>query len=87
MSEETKSDQFFKDPKNPTPEEVKAYKEKMMAFYNEELPLLRLKAEYEKLNSELAQDRMKELMANAKIVEYNTAHAAFLKEQEDSKKK
>lgn len=49
--------------KEPTPEEIEAYKAKMTAFYDKELPFLRLHAEYIRLNSEIHQNRLKEYLA------------------------
>ena len=47
--------------KQPTPEELEQRRKQLIKFYNEELPLLKKQAEYEKLLTEIDMAKMTRL--------------------------
>lgn len=67
----------------PTEEQILEFETKMTEFYNKRLPFLRIKAEYERLNSEIAQDNLKELIA---VQQHNKIKADLKFSPTDDKK-
>jgi len=63
MSETTNAEQQGnQDQRQPTPEEIKAYRDQMLKFYKEETPLLKAQSEYEKLKADIDEHRLRSLM-------------------------
>lgn len=83
MNENNNSEESKQNVTPPTPEEVKAYKDKMTKFYEEELPFLRLKEEYERLNSHVAQHRLNEFVSKTTLAR----HIAATNSAKDDEKK
>lgn len=80
MSENTNDNQK----KNPTPEEIAEHKKKMEEFYDKELPFLRKKEEFERLNSHIAQHRLNEEMATMKLAQlYQSSKPAPAENKKD----
>jgi hypothetical protein len=61
------------DEKQPTPEELHAYREKMLKFYNEEIPLLSKLKEYELLKAEIEESRLRRVAAAIKMAQITAA--------------
>ena len=56
-------------PKQPTPEEIKMYKAKMLAYYEDQLPLLKVQAEVEMLMANIDQARLNSYVARTRLAE------------------
>lgn len=55
--------------KEPTPEEIKAYKEKMEKFYDEEIPFLEKKAKYEELQAIIDEARLRQFTSMLRLAQ------------------
>lgn len=55
--------------KEPTPEELAKMRLKMVAYYEEEIPLLKQQAEYERLLAEIEESRAKRISFNMRIAQ------------------
>ena len=79
------SEEGIEDQKKPlTPEQEKELRDRAMAFYEGELPTLRLQAEYEKLHAEIAEANYKQLVANAKIGQVHMEQARINAEYKEA---
>ena len=58
--------------KELSPEEIKEYKAKMLAFYKEQLPFIKAQEEYERLTASIAESRTKRIMMEMKLQEILT---------------
>lgn len=67
----------------PTPEEIAAHEAKMTEYYTKKLPLLRLRAEYDMKQADIAEARIRILIANSRYAE---ATAPAPEEEKNSKK-
>lgn len=63
----------------PTPEQIKEYEEKMLAHYTAVLPFLRVKAEHDTLQTEIAESRIRTIQAEH-------AFRKYMLNQEESEK-
>lgn len=55
--------------REPTPEEIKEYKEKMEKFYDEEIPFLEKKAKYENLLATIDEARLRQLTSILRLAQ------------------
>jgi len=55
--------------KEATPEELAEMRVKMVAYYEEEIPLLKQQAEYERLLAEIEESRAKRISFNMRIAQ------------------
>ena len=62
MSEETKNTE-------PTAADIKAYRESMSKYYNDEMPLLKKRKEYETLLADIEEARVKRLSMSIRIAQ------------------
>ena len=63
MSEQPTSAAPGTEPKQYTPEELKAMRNQAREFYKEELSVLRLRAEYERLHAEIEESKLNKIIA------------------------
>ena len=54
----------------PTIEETEELKARMMEFYQSELPLLRLQEEFERLNANIEESRLRGILAMQKMAQF-----------------
>lgn len=70
--------------KEPTPEEIAAYKKQMIDFYSSELELLRPQAEYTKLLADIEEDRLRR---QGSIIQLAQLRAQMAEKTSDSERK
>jgi len=68
----SETNQQTSEEKQPTPEEVKAMRAKMLAYYNEQLPLLSAQAEVEKLQADIEESRARRILMINRQIEMTT---------------
>lgn len=66
-----------------SPEEIKARKEEMLAFYDNEIPFLEKRAKYEMLLADIDEARTRRLMANVQMASMMTGPES---EEKDGKR-
>lgn len=77
MSEATNTEQEKgQDQREPTPEEIKAYRASMLAFYKEEMPMLKQQNEYEKLKADIDENRLRSFTARIRLAHMMSPPAA-----------
>ena len=59
MSETTTNTE--QEAKQPTPEELKAMRDRMIKYYKDQIPVLKVQAEYEKLLADIDEDRTRRM--------------------------
>lgn len=55
--------------KEISPEEMKKRKEELMSFYNEQIPLLKLRKEYEELQTEIQELQTRKTYAQTQLAQ------------------
>ena len=75
-------------PTIPTEEQIKEYEKTMFAHYQEKLPFLRIKAEFDMLQADIAEARIRSLSANSQFAQAmaEQAKATESKEKKEEKK-
>lgn len=75
----------------PTEEKLKEFQDKMDKFYDDRLPFLRKKHEFDMLTAEIDEARIRSIEARDKFAQYTLqaqkAHDAEKKKQSDEEKK
>jgi len=71
--------------KQPTPEEIKAYRENMKKYYEDELPLLKKRKEYETLLADIAEQKARAASMYARLAQI--MHPERFKEEEEKEEK
>lgn len=70
MSDTTNMDP--QDLREPTPEEIKQMRTNMQAYYKEQLPLVKIQAEYEKYLADIEEARARRISMNIRIAQMMT---------------
>lgn len=60
------------DLREPTPEEIKQMRTNMQAYYKEQLPLVKIQAEYEKYLADIEEARARRISMNIRIAQMMT---------------
>jgi len=72
----------------PTPAQIKAYRDNKMKWYAEQIPFIRKMAEYERLMAEISESKIRDVLARQRYAEFMAAQptAVELQKMTDDKR-